>query len=172
MNYDSYFAYGLKVFLIVTAVTTVFCMIIWLSVEKKIERYNLRHPGHEVPTRFISSAVRFAFFLIGLLIVMSQVNPLKPMVQLIFNAGSVVMICCTFAARESFSNYIAGFLLSIHKPFKIGDMICLRDKEIAGTVEEITFRHTVIITEEGSTVTVPNAVMNSIAIEDLSLMRN
>lgn len=47
MDLDRYFTHGLKSFLIVTAVTIAVCTIIWLSVGKKINRYNLRHPGHE-----------------------------------------------------------------------------------------------------------------------------
>ena len=71
------------------------------------------------------------------------------------------------------NNYISGFLLSIHKPFQIGDriLICLIGQKIMGTVERITFRHTVIRTDSGSTVTVPNSVMNSTSIENLSMTK-
>lgn len=168
MNFESYLAYGLDVFLVVTAVTTVVCMTIWLTIEKNINKYNQRHPGHEAPTRFIAAAVRFAFLIIGLLIALSQVVPLQPMVDMVFSTGGVVAICCTFAARESFNNYIAGFLLSLHKPFKNGDRIRLNGQKITGTVKEITFRHTVVLTDNGTIMTIPNSMMNSTAIENLS----
>ena len=166
-GFESYFAYGSKVFWIVTVITIVVCVIIWRSVEKKINRYNRNHPGHEAPTRFVAAAVRFAFLIIGLLIVMTQVIPLKPIVDMIFSAGSVLAICCTFAARESFSNYISGFLLALHKPFKIGDMVYLQGGIVTGIVKEISFRHTVILSENGTIATIPNSVMNSLVIEVL-----
>lgn len=164
MDLDHYFTHGLKSFLIVTAVTTAVCTIMWLSVEKKINRYNLRHPGHEAPTRFIAAAVRLAFFIIGLLIIMDQIAFLQPAVNMVFDSSSVVVICCTIAAKESIGNYIAGFMLSLSKPFKIGDTVCLNVQRIKGSVTEITFRHTVIQTESGTIALIPNSVMNSTAI--------
>lgn len=165
---DSYFTYGFRVFAVVTVITTIVCTIVWLNVEKKIRRYNENHPGHEAPVKFISSAVRFAFFIIGLLIVMGQVKPLAPVMDMMLSAGSVLAICSTFAAKKSFSNYISGFLISVHRPYIAGDRISIRDESVTGTVEEITFRHTTIKTDQGTIVTIPNAIMNSTAIENLT----
>ena len=165
---DSYFTYGFRVFAIVTVITVIICTIIWLNVEKKIRKYNGKHPGHEAPVRFVSAAVRFAFFLIGLLIVMNQVKPLKPLMDMMLSAGSVLAICTTFAAKQSFGNYISGFLISLHKPYIVGDRISIRDQYITGTVDDITFRHTTIKTDQGTIVTIPNAIMNSTAIENLT----
>ena len=165
-SFDSYFAYGFRVFVIVTVVTSIVCAIIWLNVGKKIRRYNEHHPGHEAPVKFVSSAVRFAFFVIGLLIVMGQVKPLAPAVEMVFSAGSMLAFCATIAAKKSFSNYISGFLISLHKPYIIGDRITINSQFVTGTVEGITFRHTVIKTDQGTIVTIPNSLMNSSAIEN------
>lgn len=56
----------------------------------------------------------------------------------------------------------------MHKPFKVGKVINLEALNVKGVVKEITFRHTIIETESKSIVTIPNAIMNSIAIEDLT----
>ena len=100
-----------------------------------------------------------------MLIVMNQVTFLQPAVNRVFDSSSVIVICCTLAAKESIGNYIAGFMLSLGKPFKIGDTVCLGVQRIKGSVTEITFRHTVIQTESGTVVLVPNTLMNSAAIE-------
>ncbi len=170
MNLDSYFAHGFRYFLILATVSTAVGWIIWLSVEKKIETYNEDHPEHAVSTRFITAAVRFADFLFWFLTVAREVIPLKPAVDMLLSAGGVVALCSTLAAKESLGNYISGFILSIHRPFVLGDrvLICMIGQRIIGTVEEITFRHTVLRTDSGSTVTVPNSVMNSTSIENLS----
>ncbi|MCR4706483.1 MAG: mechanosensitive ion channel family protein [Clostridiales bacterium] len=169
MSLDSYFVHGFRYFLILAVVSTAVGWIIWLSVEKKIERYNQNHPEHAVSIHFVAAAVRFADFLFWFLTVARQVNPLKPAVDMILSAGGVLALCSTLAAKDSLNNYISGFLLSIHKPFLIGDriMISMIGQRIIGTVEDITFRHTVIRTKNGSTVTVPNSVMNSTSIENL-----
>ena len=60
------------------------------------------------------------------------------------------------------------FFLNIHQPFRVGDDIFLKEKGIAGTVKDITFRHTIIETRVGTTITIPNSVMDGVVIEDLS----
>ena len=131
------------------------------------ENTNRRFPEKEVSVLFVSSAVRAAFFIIGLLIIMYQIIPLRPAIEIILDASGILALCAAFAARESFGNYIAGFLLTVHKPFKIGDRISLQQIDITGTVKDISFRHTVIESDSGSIITVPNSIMNTVAIEDL-----
>ena len=140
-SFDSYFTYGFRVFVIVTVVTSIICAIIWLNVGKKIRRYNENHPGHEAPVRFVSSAVRYAFFIIGLLIVMNQVKAFAPLVEMIFSAGSVLALCTTFAAKKSFSNYISGFLISLHRPYVVGDRIVIQHQSVK---ERSRISHSVI----------------------------
>ena len=168
MNLDSYFTNGFRQFLILTVASTIVGWIIWLSVYKKIERYNQNHPEHAVSVNFVAAAVRLAVFIFWFLIVARQVIALKPAVDMVLSAGGIIAICSTFAAKESLNNYISGFLISVHKPFQIGDTIRVIERRITGTVEDITFRHTAIRTEDGSIITVPNALMNSMSIEKLS----
>ena len=168
MNLDSYFTNGFRQFLILTAVSTVIGWIIWLSVYKKIERFNRNHPEHAVSANFVAAAVRLAVFIFWFLIVAHQVIALRPAVNMVLSAGGIIALCTTFAAKESLNNYISGFLISIHKPYQIGDTIRVIERRITGTVEDITFRHTVIRTESGTIMTIPNAIMNSMAIEKLS----
>ena len=168
MKLDDIFKNGFENFLILVVSVSAVCVIIWLSIEKKIDRFNMTYPDRAVSKVFVSSAVRFAYTLIGFLIVFSQIKAFDPVMDVLFSTGGVLAICVTFAARESLANYIAGFLLAIHKPFRIGEKINLKSIKVAGVVEDITFRHTIIRTENGSVVTVPNAIMNSISIEDLT----
>lgn len=167
MHFDEYFVNGLDNFIILTVLVIIIYLIIWYSIEKKINKYNEMNPERTVSIPFVASAVRVSYFVIGFIIIGSQILPFRPALEVILDAGGVLAICVTFAARESFSNYIAGFLLTIHKPFIIGDRIRLQDPDITGTVNDITFRHTVIETDEGSIITIPNSIMNTVAIEDL-----
>ena len=168
MELDQYFAYGFRNFLILTIVIVIVYLIIFFSIKKKIETFNERYPARAVSVPFVSSAVRFAYFLIAFFIIGSQIPAFRPTLDVILDAGGIIALGTAFAARESLSNYVAGFLLAIHKPFNIGDKINIDQLNITGTVRNITFRHTEIVTESGSVVTVPNSLMNTMAIEDLS----
>ena len=75
--------------------------------------------------------------------------------------GSVAL---GFAFKDVMQNLLAGFLLLLYRPFKIGDQIKVNDFE--GTVEEITVRATKIKTYDGERVVIPNAelYMNSVLV--------
>lgn len=166
---DKLFVNGYASFISLTIFTLAIGLIVWFSIKLKIKKYNETHPEHEVSGRFVSSAVRFADLTIVTLTIAGQVIPLRPAVEMMCSASSVLAICSTFAAKESLSNYIAGFLLSIHRPFKVGDIVVLNMDymQIKGIIEDITLRHTVVKEENGSTVTIPNSRMNNVAVEVL-----
>lgn len=59
------------------------------------------------------------------------------------------------ALQGSLSNFAAGILIIIFKPFKVGDYIVSQGNE--GTVESISLLNTVVSTVKGQVVTLPNA---------------
>ncbi len=63
-------------------------------------------------------------------------------------------IAIGFALKDVLQNFVAGVLLLVRRPFRVGDEIRTRDHE--GTVEAIDVRATRIITYDGERVIVPN----------------
>ena len=70
----------------------------------------------------------------------------------VLGIGSVAI---GFAFRDILQNYLAGILLLLTEPFRIGDQIIVQSYE--GTVEEIQTRATTIKTYDGRRVVIPNA---------------
>lgn len=66
----------------------------------------------------------------------------------------VVGIAVGFAAQETISNMIAGFLVFWDRPFTVGDFVTSQSKY--GEVREITMRTTRIRTMENTYVVIPN----------------
>jgi len=66
----------------------------------------------------------------------------------------VAGIAIGFAAQDSLSNIIAGFLIFLDKPFKVGDWVTVSDQY--GMVREITMRTTRIRTNNNTFVVIPN----------------
>ncbi|MBQ0146991.1 MAG: mechanosensitive ion channel [Flavobacteriaceae bacterium] len=58
------------------------------------------------------------------------------------------------ALQGSLSNFAAGILIIIFKPFKVGDYIVSQGNE--GTVESISILNTVLATAKGQIITLPN----------------
>ena len=63
------------------------------------------------------------------------------------------------ALQGSLSNFAAGFLMIIFRPFNVGDFI--EGAGVAGTVEEIQIFTTTLKTPDNKTVIVPNASLTS-----------
>lgn len=69
-----------------------------------------------------------------------------------------------FAAQDALSNIVAGFLISVDKPFRVGDYITL-DKYY-GRIELITMRSTRIRTQDNTYVVIPNhKIINEVLVD-------
>jgi small-conductance mechanosensitive channel len=69
-----------------------------------------------------------------------------------------------FAFKDIFENFLAGILILVTRPFRIGDQIIYGNYE--GTVEEIHTRATYLKTYDGRRVVIPNAQLftNSVTV--------
>lgn len=99
----------------------------------------------------------------GLLVSMTVVFPsFRPgdLIQLL-GIGSVAI---GFAFHDIFQNFLAGVLLLLTAPFKIGDQIMVEDFE--GTVEDIQTRATTLKTYDGRRIVLPNTTLftNSVTV--------
>jgi small conductance mechanosensitive channel len=70
---------------------------------------------------------------------------------------SVVTVAFGLALQDLLKNFVAGVYILIEQPFKIGDQIVV--KGVGGEVEGVDIRTTVLRTEEGLRVLVPNNVV-------------
>lgn len=79
--------------------------------------------------------------------------------------GSVVL---GLAAQESLKDFFASVTIVFGNPFEVGDFIECTEKNVSGTVEDITMRHTVIKNIYNRRIIIPNSVMNTLVIENFS----
>ena len=76
-------------------------------------------------------------------------------------------IAVAFAAQKTIENFFGGLFLVWDKPIRLGD-IC-KAGEHAGTVEHIGIRSTQIRTPSRTVVSIPNGLLSSISVENLTL---
>ncbi len=69
-----------------------------------------------------------------------------------------------FGARTLVENLLGGLMLYLHRPFVIGDFIRLPALALEGTVQEIGFYYTQLITPDRQPLYVPNATFATSAI--------
>lgn len=73
-----------------------------------------------------------------------------------------------FAFQDIFKNFLAGVLLLLNEPFRLGDQVIVNGFE--GTIEDITIRSTQIKTYQGERIVIPNAIVFTSPVEVLTAM--
>jgi small conductance mechanosensitive channel len=111
----------------------------------------------------LGQLTQLTIVVLGLLIALSIIAPSFHMVDLIKILG-IGSVAIGFAFQNILQNFLAGVLLLIHEPFKIGDLISVTGME--GIVKDIQTRATIIQTAEGRHIVIPNAVLftNPVAV--------
>jgi small-conductance mechanosensitive channel len=104
--------------------------------------------------RMIRRLVFAAIIVVGLGIALSQFDKLNRLANAVLASSAVLGIVLGFAAQKILANPLAGILLAISQPIRIGDTVTIEGE--TGRVEDLTLAHTFIDTGDGRLVIVPN----------------
>lgn len=111
-------------------------------------------PVVDTRLRFLRRLVTLAIVVIGLLLALSQFGGLSRLAAGLLASGALVAAIVGFAARQTLANLIAGVMLTITQPLRIGDRVRIEDA--AGTVEDVRLNYTVVRRPDGGRLFVPN----------------
>ena len=90
-------------------------------------------------------------------IVLAQFTSLGRLAAGIFASTAVLGPIIGFASQNTISNLIAGVLIAVTQPIRIGDLVGFEERE--GRVVDITLSYTFIDPGDGSRVVVPNQLL-------------
>src|SRR3546814_16588620 len=76
------------------------------------------------------------------------------------------------AGKDILSNFFSGIMLYYDREFDIGDWISSPDRNIEGTVVEIGWRLTKVMTFDHRPMYIPNALFSSITVQNPGRMIN
>jgi len=115
--------------------------------------------------QFVKEALKIFTYIFAFLFTLGAVFQL--------NIGAMVAglgiggLAIALAAQDTLQNVIASFIIFFDKPFVVGDYI--KVEGISGVVEKIGFRSTRIRTLEKSFLTIPNNMLISNVLDNMSL---
>lgn len=113
--------------------------------------------------RMIRRLVFAAIIVIGFAIALSQFNKLNKLATGILASSAVLGLVLGLAARQILANPLAGILLAVTQPIRIGDTVTIAEE--TGRVDDLTLSHTFIDTGDGRLVIVPNeTVVTSVVV--------
>jgi small-conductance mechanosensitive channel len=107
--------------------------------------------------RMVRRLVFVAIIIVGLGIALSQFERLDKLANAVLASSAVLGLVLGFAAQKILANPLAGILLAITQPIRIGDSVTIEDE--TGRVEDLTLSHTFIDTDDGRLVIVPNEIV-------------
>ena len=165
---EDFFINGFRYFLITSIAIVIFAFLIDNIAKLLINRFNRKYKHKIATNQYLYNTIRALVWIVSLIIIMKQIKPLNNLGDTLLGATSILAIAIGIAAQATFGNYVAGFFLAVHQPFKVGDVIRIKEKNLSGTVKEITFRHTVLSTQEQTEIIIPNTIMNTVVVEDMS----
>jgi small-conductance mechanosensitive channel len=106
--------------------------------------------------------------LIGLAIAVSFLDPVRQLATGLLASSAVLGIVVGFAARQTLANAIAGIMLAIAQPIRIGDLVTFEEE--TGEVEDVQLTYTYIRLENGRRLVVPNERLAASSIENLTVV--
>jgi len=141
------------------------------NIEKNfLEKTDLKEvDADEVTVKVIGRLLRISVTITGLLVILQT---LDISISGVLAFGGIGGIAVGFAAKDLLANFFGSLMIYLDRPFSIGDWVRSPDREIEGTVEDIGWRLTKIRTFDKRPLYIPNAMFNTVILENPSRMTN
>jgi small-conductance mechanosensitive channel len=133
--------------------TFVFAVLADRGVSHWAARADL-NPAVDTRVRFIRRLITLGICVLGLLFALSQFGGLNKLAAGLLASSAIIAAVVGFAARQTLANLIAGVMLMIAQPLRIGDRVTIQDQ--TGVVEDVRLNYTVLRTAEGRRLLIPN----------------
>ncbi|MBU0468135.1 MAG: mechanosensitive ion channel [Candidatus Omnitrophica bacterium] len=163
--YEFAITYGISLM----AAILIFIIGKWVArvVSRFVEKLMAKSKVEKTLASFVSHIVYFGLMVV---VVIAALNKLgiqtASFIAIIGAAGLAIGL----ALQGSLSNFAAGVLLIIFKPFKVGDFI--QAGGVMGTVDEVQIFNTVLNAPDNRRVIVPNAQVTGSSITNFSAIKN
>jgi small-conductance mechanosensitive channel len=111
-------------------------------------------PATRTRLRLVRRLVSAVILLIGVAVAASKFPGLSSAARAVLASSAVLGLIIGFAARQTLANAIAGILLAITQPIRIGDLVTFEEQ--TGEVEDMQLTYTYIRLANGPRLIVPN----------------
>lgn len=136
------------------------CFVAIKIIMKFVRKILKRTPLDKNLTSFLEKVIKFILYFIEILIIADMLT--IPVTSLLATF-SVVGLAASLAIQDALGNLASGVMIIATKPFKNGDYV--EGASVSGTVSEINFSHTLLVTPDNKQIHVPNKeIINSTII--------
>jgi len=139
--------------MVVALVVFLLFYVLAAGIRVSVRRLSERYSRHVNVAILLSRLVRWSVIALGTLIALVIIFPDFTATRLLELLG-ITTVAVGFAFRDVLQNFLAGILILLNEPFRVGDQIVVQ--ELEGTVESIETRATTILTYDGRRIVIPN----------------
>lgn len=104
--------------------------------------------------RFVRRLIYASILLIGIALALSQFTGVNKLAASVLASGAIVAAIIGFAAQRTLGNFVAGVMLAVTQPLRIGDWVTFEDYH--GVVEDVRLNFTVLRLPSQTRVIIPN----------------
>ncbi len=109
-----------------------------------------------------------AIVLIGVALALSQFEGIRRVATGALASSAVLGLVVGFAARATLANAVAGALIAITQPIRIGDLVTFEGE--SGTVEDVRLTYTFIRKANDTRLVVPNELLAQSTVENHTIV--
>src|SRR3954466_6280436 len=163
---------------VTAAVTVLLAVALALTVDRALVQRGTKlaglvHGGEisavtDTRLRLLRRLVFVGIIVIGVALALMQFTSVKRAAAGVLASSAVLGLVVGFAARQTLANGIAGILLAITQPIRIGDLVTFEDK--TGEVEDVKLTYTYIRLDDGRRLVVPNERLAQSSIENHTIL--
>ena len=159
---------------VVTAIVTV---VVAIAIAEIVDRTLARRgtklteglsPVANTRLRLVRRLIFASIVLLGVALALSQFEEVKRIGTGLLASSAVLGLVVGFAARQTLANGVAGILLAITQPIRIGDLVTFEGE--SGTVEDVRLTYTFIRKANDTRLIVPNERLAQSTIENHTIV--
>ena len=155
--------FQLVFFIIILVVTYIFARLFKRFFERTFIKTNLAAQTDPTNYRFLMHFFRAIIIITGIGTAIYIIPSLRSLSTSLLAGAGIFAVAIGFASQKAFSNIISGLFIVIFKPFRVSDRIMI-GTDIAGTVEDITLRHTIVKGFDSRRIIIPNSNISEAVI--------
>jgi small conductance mechanosensitive channel len=157
--------------------TAVASVLISLIVAWLVDRVLLRHerrvsdvltPATDTRLRILRRVTSTAIIVTGVAIGLTQFAAVNKAAAALLASGAIAAAVLGFAARQTLANAIAGILIAVAQPLRIGDLVTFEGE--TGIVEDVRLTYTFLRTSDDVRIVIPNERIASGVLRNASIV--
>ena len=123
----------------------------------------------EVATRYrvLRRGITAVILVVGLFSALLVIPGVRAVAGGLLASSAVLAVVIGFASQRTLGNFVAGLLIAISQPVRLGDRVVYAGEE--GVIEEIGLTYTFIRTADHARIVVPNEKLASDTIRNASI---